>query len=92
MESQMNTFTLRQIPLPVERRLRQLARESRKSLNKTAIELLAKAVGIGPVEKKAMRKRRDVKSVLRPWSHDEFQEFERNTKMFESIDKEIWRA
>jgi hypothetical protein len=92
MESQMNTFTLRQIPIPVERRLRQLARESRKSLNKTAIELLAKAVGIGPVEKKLMKKHRDVKSALRLWSHDEYQEFERNTKIFESIDKEMWRV
>jgi len=92
MESQTNTFTLRQIPLPVEKRLRQLARESRKSLNKTALELLAKAVGIGPVEKKAMRKRRDVKSALRPWSHEEYREFERNIAMFESIDKEIWHS
>ena len=88
----MNTFTLRQIPLPVEKRLRQLARESRKSLNKTALELLSKAVGIGSVEKKTMRKLRDVKNALRPWSHEEYREFERNTKMFESIDKEIWRS
>lgn len=87
----MNTFTLRQIPLPVERRLRQLARESRKSLNKTAVELLAKAVGISPVEKKIMRKHRNVKSALRPWSDDEYREFERNTRIFESIDKEMWR-
>ena len=82
----MNKFTLRQIPLPVERRLRQLARESHKSLNKTTIELLTKAVGIGPVEKKLTRKLRDVKSTVRPWSDDEYQEFERNTKIFESID------
>ena len=42
MESLMNTFTLRKIPVPVERRLRQLARESHKSINKTALELLLK--------------------------------------------------
>jgi hypothetical protein len=92
MESQMNTFTLRKIPLPVERRLRQLARESHRSLNKTTIELLTKAVGIGPVEKKFARKHRDVKSALRPWSDSEYKEFERNTKIFEAIDKEMWEA
>jgi hypothetical protein len=88
----MNTFTLRKIPLPVERRLRQLARESHRSLNKAAIELLAKAVGVGPSEKKFAKKHRDVKSVLRPWSNDEYKEFGRNTKMFESIDKEMWNV
>ena len=86
----MNTFTLRQIPNPVERRLRRLARETHQSLNKTAIELLTKAVGIGPEEKKS-RKYRDVKSVLKPWTDDEYQEFQRNTKFFESIDEEMWR-
>lgn len=88
----MNTFTLRKIPLPVERRLRHLARQSHKSLNKTAIELLAKAVGVEPVEKKFTKKHRDVKSALRPWSYDEYKEFERNTKVFESIDKELWNV
>jgi hypothetical protein len=88
----MNTFTLRKIPLPVERRLRHLARQSHKSLNKTTIDLLAKAVGVESAEKKFIKKHRDVKSVLRPWTHEEFKEFERNTKTFESIDKELWNV
>jgi|GEM_PF-2547313 len=87
----MNTFTLRQIPLPVERRLRKLAHDSSKSLNKTAVEILANAVGLGE-ERKKSPKHRDVKSALRRWSLAEYQEFERTTKAFDSIDKEIWRA
>jgi len=87
----MNTFTLRQIPLPVEQRLRKLSRDAHKSLNKTTIELLSKAVGIEPVDKKSSRKHRDVKSVLRPWSDEEYKDFTRNTKAFETIDKDMWR-
>jgi hypothetical protein len=92
MESQMNTFTLRKIPLSVERRLRQLAQESHRSLNKTALDLLSSAVGVGSPEKKFSKKHRDVRSVLRLWSGGEYKEFGRNTKMFESIDKDIWDA
>jgi hypothetical protein len=91
MELQMNTFTLRHIPPQVERSLRRLAFESHQSLNKTAIGLLAKATGTLPEEKKS-RKRRDVKSVLRRWSAKEHENFQKNTKLFEAIDKEIWRT
>jgi len=88
----MNTFTIRKIPLPVERRIRQLARESHRSINKATVELLTKAVGIGPAEKKFAKKHRDVRSALRPWSNEEYKEFGRNTRMFESIDKEMWNV
>lgn len=86
----MNTFTLRRVPPLVERSLRRRARESHKSLNKTAIELLEKAVGLGSEEAKS-RKRRDVKNAIRKWTEEEYQEFERNTKVFDSIDEELWR-
>ena len=91
MESLMNTFTLRKIPVPVERRLRQLARESHKSINKTALELLSQAVGIGHLEKKT-KKYRDVKSVLRQWTAEEYNEFLNNTKIFDSIDENMWHS
>ncbi|HAJ79372.1 MAG TPA: hypothetical protein DCO75_06335 [Fibrobacteres bacterium] len=86
----MNTFTLRQIPLPVEKKLRKLSNESHKSLNKTALELLARAVGEEPEEKKTS-KYRDVKSILLPWTDKEYEEFQNNTALFGSIDKDLWR-
>jgi hypothetical protein len=86
----MNTFTLRQIPLPVERSLRRIAEQSHKSLNKTVIELLSKATGVAREEKKS-RKRRDVKKALRRWTVGEFEEFQKNVKQFEAIDQEMWR-
>jgi hypothetical protein len=91
MESPMNTFTIRHIPPPVERSLRRIAKESHKSLNKTAIELLAKATGHGPEETKS-KKKRDLKSVFRGWTAKEYNEFQRHIKPFEAIDEEMWRT
>jgi hypothetical protein len=87
----MNTFTLRRIPPPVEKSLRRIARQSRQSLNKTALELLAKATGYETGEKPS-RKRRDVASAIPQWTTEEYREFQRNTKHFESIDEEMWRT
>jgi len=86
----MNSFTIRRIPAPVERSLRRIARESNQSLNKTAIELIAKAAGITPEEGKT-KKRRDLSSIFRPWSSEEYRDFQKHTEGFEVIDEELWR-
>jgi hypothetical protein len=86
----MNTLTLRRIPSPVEKGIRRVARETHQSLNKTAIEILSKGVGVGPKHPKS-RKRRDVKSVIKPWSEDEYKQFQANTAQFSLIDEEMWR-
>jgi hypothetical protein len=85
----MNQLTLRQIPEPVEKKLRIMAQESGQSINKTVIGLLEKAFGLGSGGNKT-KKHRDVKSVLRKWTDDEYREFQGNVKIFDSIDKEIW--
>jgi plasmid stability protein len=45
MEAHLNQLTLRKIPGPVERKLRAEAMKKGKSINKTAIEMLEKALG-----------------------------------------------
>ncbi len=89
MESCMHTLTLRSVPRSVELRLRKLAKDSNRSINKTAIDLLEAAVGLGTVKKKP-KKLRDVSSVMRKWSEAEIKEFEKNTACFESIDADMW--
>jgi hypothetical protein len=90
MEASMNTFTIRGMPIPVQKSLRRLAQESDKSLNKTVLELLAKATGVMSEDSNSS-KRRDVAKVFRTWSASEYKDFQRNTKVFESIDEEMWR-
>lgn len=85
----MNQLTLRQIPGPVERKLRAEARKKGKSINKTAVEMLAKALGVGPREEQ--RKKRDIRPVFQKWSPKQQREFEKNTRAFEEIDPEMWQ-
>jgi plasmid stability protein len=89
MEAHMNQLTLRKIPGPVERKLRAEARKKGKSINKTAIEMLGKALGFGHEEKP--RKKRDIRSVFHKWPAKQQREFEKNTMAFEQIDEEMWR-
>jgi len=88
MEARMNQLTLRHIPAPVEHRLRVQARKSGQSLNKTAISLLAKAVGLQGNE--GSKRKRDLSRFAGTMSSDEVAEFERNTRQFEAIDDEVW--
>jgi hypothetical protein len=88
MEAQMNQMTLRHIPAPVEKRLRLHARQAGQSLNKAAVQLLARALGLEqPVHS---RRRRDLSRVAGTMSEEQVREFEKNTQAFESIDREMW--
>ena len=86
----MKSFTIRQLPLPVEKSLRQLARKSNKSLNKTIIEVLSKATGVQP-DRRTSKTNRNVEKIFRSWSPSELAAFEENTGIFETIDEEIWK-
>ena len=83
----MNQLTLRQIPKRLEKGLRMLARQRGQSLNKTAIHLLAVALGI----EKPKRKRRDLSELAGSWTEEEAQAFDENVRIFEEIDEEVWK-
>ncbi len=80
-------ITLRQIPDEVEKRLRLRARKAGRSLNRTTIDLIEEALGVKP----SAKKRRDISSLAGQWSSQECAAFERNTRIFEQIDKELWQ-
>jgi plasmid stability protein len=79
-------LTLRRIPDPLEKALRNRAKESGLSLNRVAIELLEQALGVDP----SKNKRRDLSGFSGMWTQDNLKEFEQNTEGFNSIDPEIW--
>ena len=86
----MNSLTIRNIPGPVEKSLRRIARESHKSINKTVIELLAKSSGVTQEDKQS-KKKRDVRAVFTQWSNKEHKDLQNNLKAFNHIDDELWR-
>ncbi|MCW8800572.1 MAG: hypothetical protein OQK71_06575 [Desulfobacter sp.] len=82
----MNQITLRQIPENVDALIRQLSKEQKKSINKTIIELLEKALGVS----RDSSKKRNLSQLAGTWSDRESEEFKKNTAQFDKIDWEIW--
>jgi plasmid stability protein len=83
----MNQLTLRHVPKNTESLLRLAAKKSGKSLNKTVIDLLNKSLGLSD----SSRKKRSFAACLGTWSKEEVDEFNSNTKVFETIDTEVWK-
>lgn len=82
----MSRMTLRQIPENVDALIRQLSKEQEKSINKTIIELLEKALGVS----RDSNKKRNLSQLAGTWSEGELEEFKKNTTQFDKIDREIW--
>ncbi|MBI2337311.1 MAG: hypothetical protein HYU97_11185 [Deltaproteobacteria bacterium] len=83
----MNQLTLRQIPKAVQTNLKILTKHTGKSLNKTVIGLLEKALGT----EAGSSKKRDLSALAGTWNHKEANQFLKNTQSFEAIDEEIWK-
>ncbi len=83
----MNQLTLRHIPEELDNLIRKISKKRKKSINKTIISILEEALGI----KNNSGKKRDVSSLAKTWSEEEFKTFKSNTKIFEKIDSEIWK-
>ena len=84
----MSQLTLRKIPAPVDKRLRLHARQAGQSLNKAAVQLLSRALGLEQPEHS--RRKRDLSRFAGVMSEEQVREFEKNTQAFESIDREMW--
>ncbi len=83
MVSQM---TLRQIPGAVKKGLRSKARKDGHSINRTAVDLLAQALGMSVRQSN----KRDLSGFAGKWSPAECQAFEKNMKQFGQIDADVW--
>ena len=84
----MKAITLRDIPEPIAEKIQQQARVNGTSINKTVIELLAKAVN-------APRNRRqefhDLDHLIGRWSEDESEEVSALFEQQRVVDAEMWR-
>ena len=67
-----------------------IAAESKRlglSLNKTIKKLLRKSMNLP----KKQAKKADFSDIAGTWTQEEYDEFERNTAVFEEIDEEMWK-
>ena len=83
----MRQITLRGIPEDLKREIQSRARARGESLNKSVIRLLRQAVGLDRPE----RKKRDLSALAGKWGSREATEFERNVRVFETIDADLWQ-
>jgi plasmid stability protein len=80
-------MTLRRIPDAVEKGLRMRSVRTGRSLNRVTIELLEQALGA----QDTVTRKRDLSGLAGKWSRQEGEAFERNVRVFEKIDEELWK-
>ncbi len=78
-------YTIRGVPLDVDRKLRQRAKGEGKSLNDVALEVLKEAAGM----ENGKRVYHDLDHLIGTWEHDPA--FDEVIADHERIDEELWR-
>ncbi|MBI2339164.1 MAG: hypothetical protein HYU99_02195 [Deltaproteobacteria bacterium] len=82
---QLNQYTIRSISPKLDRRLRQKAKESDKSLNEVVLEALSKATGLA--DETIIH--HDLDFLIGSWQEDPA--FDEAIKAQHQIDEELWR-
>jgi hypothetical protein len=83
----MRHLTIRQVPPELSRALDDEKRRRGTSLNRTVLDLLARALGLGS----AAPRTNGLAALAGTWSKVEFDEFEKAVALTEQIDEELWR-
>ena len=78
-------LTVRNVPPKVIKALNAERQRRGLSLNQTVVDLLGQALGVnGP-------RRNGLARFAGTWTEEQFQEFEKATEVFETVDPELWR-
>jgi hypothetical protein len=86
----MNQLTVRGFDKDLERRLRQVAKERRVSLNQAALILLREGAGLGRARGAAHTVGDSLDDLIGCWSADEERVFRKAVAVFETIDPHLW--
>ncbi len=83
----MKSVTIHKLDSDLASAIETIAKTTGLSQNKVIKKLLRKALGLtegnGP--------KRDLSGIFGAWSEEEAKTFEKSTKIFEEIDKELWQ-
>jgi len=85
----MKSITIRGIDEILQKELEKIAASEQKSLNKTILLLLKKALGID--KEKIFKTYNDLEHLAGTWTKEDEEEFDKATKQFNKIDKSIWK-
>ncbi len=87
----MKQLTVRGFDKDLERRIRQIARERRLSLNRAVLELLRRGAGQVPAGGESRVVGDSLDRLVGCWSREEEAEFLRAIEPLERVDPEVWR-
>ncbi len=79
-------LTVRNVPDDLAHALQQEKRRRGASMNRTVIQLLRRALGLGP----SRERDNGLGRLAGTWSREELEEFESATACFGQIDPELW--
>ena len=85
----MTSLTLRNIDDELKQTLTAKAKKLNFSLNNYILNLLKDSTGL--TKKRFSKNYDDLDDLSGSWSKQEFDSFNKNTKEFDKIDKEIWK-
>ena len=83
----MKYVTIRNLPSQVADALEREKQRQHKSLNQTAIELLAQALGVAQQPKQG----NGLASLAGGWTDQQWRSFEESVAVTELVDEELWR-
>jgi plasmid stability protein len=83
----MRHLTIRHVPPELARALENEKARRGTSLNRTVLDLLAQALGVGTTR----RRTNGLGALAGTWTQEEFEEFEKAIEFTEQIDEELWR-
>lgn len=85
----MKTITIRGIDPRLDQRIKSWAKQNHLSVNQWVLEVLKKVTGLR--KEPIFKKHYDLDGLAGGWTKEEARAFQKNTKIFERIDEEVWK-
>ncbi len=87
----MEQLTVRGFDKALARRLKEVAKTQRISLNQAAVMLLRQGAGIDPISKPPQRIGDSLNKLIGAWTDEEAAELLKSIRPLERIDSELWK-
>jgi len=85
----MKSITIRRIDPGLDRVIKSRAKQKNLSVNQWVLDALKKVTGMG--KEPVFKKHTDLDALAGGWSKEEAKAFQKNTRIFERIDEDVWK-
>jgi len=85
----MKTITIRGIDSVLDQVIKSQAKQSSLSVNRWVLQTLKRVTGME--KEPVFKKHHDLDALAGGWSKEEARAFQKNTRIFEKIDEDVWK-